>query len=69
VCIIHKNIPEIVAKITSALGNEGLNIENMVNKSRGDFAYTILDVNGDPSDELVAKIQAQDSIIRVRVIK
>ncbi|MGN1411662.1 MAG: phosphoglycerate dehydrogenase [Oscillospiraceae bacterium] len=68
VCIIHKNIPDIVAKITSAMGHKGLNIENMVNKSKGDFAYTILDIDGEVSNELVEEIQAHDDIIRVRVI-
>ena len=68
VCIIHKNIPDIVSKITSVMGDNNLNIENMVNKSKGNFAYTILDVNGDVPSELVEKIQSKDSIIKVRVI-
>lgn len=68
VCIIHKNIPDIVAKITSAMGEKGLNIENMVNKSRGNFAYTILDVNGEVSQDLANQIQANDNIIKFRVI-
>jgi D-3-phosphoglycerate dehydrogenase len=67
VCIIHKNVPDIVSKITSALGTQGINIENMVNKSRGDYAYTILDVDGGVSDTLAEQIQSNDSIIRVRV--
>lgn len=69
VCIIHKNIPDIVSKITSAMGNKGLNIENMVNKSKGDFAYTMLDVNGEVSSELVEEIQSTGNIIKIRVIK
>jgi D-3-phosphoglycerate dehydrogenase len=68
VCIIHKNVPDTVAKITSALGNSGVNIENMVNKSRGDFAYTILDVSGDVSAELVNQIESNANVIKVRVI-
>ncbi|MCD7800945.1 MAG: phosphoglycerate dehydrogenase [Ruminococcus sp.] len=68
VCIIHKNIPDIVSKITSIFGNDGLNIENMVNKSKGDFAYTMLDINGEVPCNLVDKIQSNDNIIKVRVI-
>lgn len=69
VCIIHKNVPDIVSKITSVIGNDGLNIENMVNKSRGDFAYTILDINGDVSSELASEIEAIENVIKLRVIK
>jgi D-3-phosphoglycerate dehydrogenase len=68
VCVIHKNIPHTVSKITSAIGDDGLNIENMVNKSRGDFAYTMLDVTGNVDDALVNKIQSGENIIKVRVI-
>jgi D-3-phosphoglycerate dehydrogenase len=68
VCVIHKNIPQTVSKITSAIGDDGLNIENMVNKSRGDYAYTMLDVTGDVSDALVNKISSGENIIKVRVI-
>ena len=68
VCIIHKNIPDIVAKITSVMGDNSLNIENMVNKSRGNYAYTMLDINGDVPTELVEKIQSNENIIKVRVI-
>jgi D-3-phosphoglycerate dehydrogenase len=50
------------------MGNSGVNIENMVNKSRGDFAYTILDVSGDVSAELVSQIESNANIIKVRVI-
>lgn len=69
VCIIHKNIPDIVSKITSVMGNNGLNIENMVNKSKGNFAYTILDINGEVPSQLVEQIESNDNIIKVRVIK
>ena len=68
VCIIHKNIPDIVAKITSVMGDNSLNIENMVNKSRGNYAYTMLDINGDVPTEIVEKIQSNENIIKVRVI-
>lgn len=69
VCILHKNVPNVIAKITSVCGDANLNIENMVNASKKDNAYTMLDINGDVSDEIVNKMTSVDGIIRVRVIK
>ncbi len=69
VCVIHKNVPTTIASITTAVGNEGLNIENMANASKGDFAYTMLDVIGDVPDKVVGKINSVDGVIRVRVIE
>lgn len=63
--IIHKNIPEMLAKITSAVS--GVNIEHMVNAGRGDYAYTLLDLASVPGD-LAAKLQAIEGVIRVRTI-
>ena len=69
ICIIHKNVPTIIASITTAVGNEGLNIENMVNASKKDFAYTMLDIIGDVPPTVEGKINAVDGVIRVRIIK
>lgn len=69
VCVIHKNIPSMIAAVTTAAANCGLNIENMVNASRGDFAYTMLDIIGDVSDSMVDALHKVDGIIRVRVIR
>ena len=68
ICVIHKNVPTTIASITSAVGNEGINIENMANASKGDFAYTMLDVTGDVPASVEGKINAVDGVIRVRVI-
>ncbi|MBE6577862.1 MAG: 3-phosphoglycerate dehydrogenase [Ruminococcaceae bacterium] len=68
VCVLHANVPNIITQITAALGETGANIENMTNKSKGDNAYTLVDVTGDVSDTLVAKLTAIDGIYRVRVI-
>jgi D-3-phosphoglycerate dehydrogenase len=68
ICIIHKNVPTTIASITSVVGNEGINIENMVNASKKDFAYTMLDVIGDVPATVEGKINAVDGVIRVRVI-
>lgn len=64
VCVIHKNVPNMINSVTSALA--GANIENMQSKSRKDYAYTILDVTGDFDSSAV---EAIDGVIKVRVIK
>lgn len=69
VCVIHKNVPSLISAITKAVGDDGLNIENMVNASRKDFAYTMMDINGAVTEAVVNDIKAIDGIIRVRVIK
>lgn len=63
VCIIHRNIPNMISSITSALS--GANIENMASQSKKDYAYTILDVTGGISADALSAI---DGVIRVRVI-
>lgn len=68
ICILHENIPNIIAQITGLLSEEGVNIENMINKSRGDYAYTIVDITGKASGNTAKKIEAVSGIIRVRVI-
>ena len=62
------NIPNMIANITSAFSAKNINIENMVNKSRGDYACTILDVQS-IDDAAVEEFKAVDGIIKVRVIK
>lgn len=69
VCILHKNVPTIIAQITSAVGEAGLNIDNMVNASKKDYAYTMLDIAGDVTDAVAEKMSSVDGIIKVRVIK
>ncbi|MCQ2429118.1 MAG: phosphoglycerate dehydrogenase [Clostridia bacterium] len=68
VCVLHENIPGMLNLLTGVVSEEGLNIENMTNKSRGSFAYTIFDVNGAVSDTAAAKLAALNGVIRVRVI-
>ena len=68
ICVLHQNVPSILTKITAAVADEGLNIENMTNKSTGENAYTVLDVSSTPSDDAIARISAVEGINRVRVI-
>lgn len=67
--MIHKNIAGIVSQITTTLAQENVNIDNMVNKSKGEYAYTMIDTDTDVSAEAVAAVTEIDGIIRVRVIK
>ncbi|MBQ8448550.1 MAG: phosphoglycerate dehydrogenase [Clostridia bacterium] len=68
ICVIHKNIPNMLTSITSVLAKDNVNIENMVNRSKGDYAYTILDVNECDKASVSAHISAVEGIIRVRII-
>ncbi|MCD7949009.1 MAG: phosphoglycerate dehydrogenase [Erysipelotrichaceae bacterium] len=65
ICIIHKNVPNMLAQFASLFANEQINIENMTNRAKGDYAYTILDTN-DKVD--VEKFQALENVIKARVI-
>ena len=69
-CIFHKNIPDMIAHITSAVSSRGLNIENMVNTSLDGFsvAYTMMELSGDPDQALCDRISTNDGIVRIRVI-
>lgn len=69
VCVIHKNIPNMISAVSSKLSESGNNIESMNSKSRKDYAYTILDVAKDVSDTDAENIKAIDGVVRVRVIK
>ena len=66
--ILHKNASNILAKITGAVGNEGININNLTNQSKGDFAVTILDVEKEVPEQAINHIAKVDGIIKVRVI-
>ena len=68
ICVLHANIPNVLSQITAILSEMGANIENMTNKSKGDNAYTMVDITGGISDETIAKISAIDGVVRVRVI-
>lgn len=67
-CILHKNTPKILTKILDVIGEKGANVENMENKSRKDYAYTVVDATG-ADIELATSIEKIDDVIRVRVIK
>lgn len=65
VCIMHRNVPELIAKITGVCASTGANIENLVNKSKKEYAYTMLDITGKVD---AAAIEAIDGVIKVRIL-
>ena len=69
VTICHKNTANMITKFTATFGDLGINIENMMNKSKGDYAYTMLDVAAAVNDDQVKKLEAIDGVIKVRVVK
>lgn len=69
IAIFHKNIANMITKFTGCFGENGINITDMMNKSRGEVAYTMLDVESAPTEEIVKKLSEIDGVFRVRVVK
>ncbi|WP_165209057.1 phosphoglycerate dehydrogenase [Streptococcus tangpeifui] len=72
ITLINRNVPNIVAKISTAVSDANINIANILNRSKGDFAYTLLDLDETDKEKinaLVAAFEASDNIIKVRLIK
>lgn len=67
ILIIHENVPNMVSAISSAISKEGINIDNMVNKSKKEAAVTVIEIADMPRDELVNTLAALDGVIKVRV--
>ena len=67
-CFIHRNVPAVLANVTTHLGADGVNVENMTNKSKGEYAYTIVDAGSPIDEKTVESIRALPGIIRLRVI-
>ena len=68
ICILHRNVPNMLSQFTTAVAC--INIENMYNKSRGDFAYSVLDVCGKVDEAaIVSKLSALDGVLKVRVLQ
>lgn len=67
-CIIHRNVPGAIANITGLLSKDGVNVENMTNKSKKDYAYTVVDVGSRISEAVADEIRGLDGVFRVRVL-
>ena len=68
VAICHKNVKNMLSQFTTILGDANYNIGNMTNKSRGDYAYSMFDLESPASPELIEKLEAVDGVLKVRVI-
>ena len=69
IAINHKNIPNMLSQFTTLFAAEGVNISDMINKSKNDWAYTILDLGAKPNADIIAKIEAIDGVVKVRIVK
>ena len=69
ITVCHKNVPAVISKITTVLGAAGINISSMANQSRGDYAYSLLDIEASAPEAVVEELSAIEGVIKVRVIK
>ncbi len=69
IAIYHKNVAGMISQFTTVLGDSGVNISDMTNKSKGDYAYTLIDLEDEIEDALVSKIEKIDDVIRVRIVR
>lgn len=66
VCVLHRNVPDVLSKVSGVFA--GNNIESQTNRSRKDYAYTVLDLANAPAEDAIQKIMAIDGVIRVRIL-
>ena len=69
IAVLHKNVPNIISGLTTAFGEKGINIDKMMNQSRGEYAYSLLDIDKSDATEIAEEISKKDGILKVRVIK
>ena len=69
ITVCHKNIPNMLTQFTGIFAKEGINVPEMVSKSKGDFAYTIIDADAPATDGIVEALKAIEGVVRVRVVK
>lgn len=67
--ILHKNVKGMIGQYTSVLGEADVNVSDMTNKGRGDYAYSLIDVDSPVTDDVVEKLKAIDGVLKVRIIK
>ena len=67
-CVLHANVPNMVGSVTALLAAQGINIANMVNKSRGALAYTVIDADGEIGANVVKAVAAVENVYKVRLI-
>jgi D-3-phosphoglycerate dehydrogenase len=68
ICILHKNVANMIAQFTAAVSAQGINIANMIDKSKGDNAYCIIDIDGEANPAMLQKISAITGVLKVRAV-
>ena len=68
ITMLHKNIPSMITKFTTVLSSYNVNIEEMVNKSRGDYAYSVFDIDTEVTEEMKKALEEIEGVLKVRVI-
>lgn len=69
VAITHRNIPNMISQFSKILGDEGMNIADMTNKSRGEYAYTLMDMEAEIPGEAIEALESVEGVSRVRVVR
>lgn len=69
VTLLHRNIPNSLGRFTAAIAGENINIDGLMNKSRGEFAYTMLDLDHSPSEAVLEQLSGMEGVLRVRLVK
>ena len=69
VAVLHMNVPNMIGQITGTVASGNVNISDMTNKSRDQYAYTMLDLEKPAGDEIIGKLKAIDGVLGVRVIQ
>ena len=68
-CCLHRNVSGMISQYTNIFGAAGINIANMTNNSKGEYAYALLDIDSPATDEVLAKLAATEGVIHVRKVK
>jgi D-3-phosphoglycerate dehydrogenase len=69
VLVLHKNVPNTITKFTAAIARDNVNISDMLNRSKGEYACTMLDLDGKIDEQVIAELKSLDETIRVRVFQ
>ena len=69
ITVAHHNVPNMIAGITAVLAKDDINIANMTNKNKGQFAYTMIDVDSEVTGQAIADLKAIEGVTRVRLVK
>ena len=69
VAINHRNVVNMISQFATVLGDAGMNISDMTNKSKGDYAYTLIDLEAPADERIIRKLESIEGVLKVRVVK